>query len=108
MSPAALMHLHKILVENHGLRGTHEIGSLEVLAMFLWTCAHNEPSRQIEDWFERSLGTISSKVSHVADVMKSFADSILVLKDQAYNTVHEELMPYAPFFDGCISAILVK
>jgi hypothetical protein len=81
MSPAALMRLHEILVENHGLWGTHEIGSLEALTMFLWTCAHNEPYRQVEDWFERSLGTINSKVSHVAAVMKSFADSILVLKD---------------------------
>jgi hypothetical protein len=31
----------------------------------------------------------------VADVMKSFADSILVPKDLTYSEVHEELMPYA-------------
>jgi hypothetical protein len=68
--------------------------------MFVWTCTHNEPYRQIEDKFHKALGTISTKVSHVADVMMSFADTILVPKDDLYSTVHEEFMPYAPFFDG--------
>lgn len=41
----------------------------------------------------------------VADVMKSFANRILVPKDPTYSEVHEELMPYAPFFDGCIDVL---
>ena len=48
--------------------------------MFVWTCAYNEACRQRGDRFERSLDTISRKVSHVADVMQSFANSILVSK----------------------------
>jgi hypothetical protein len=100
MSPTTFIRLHQILVENHGLQGTRETGSLETLAMFVWTCTHNEPYRQIEDKFHKALGTISTKVSHVADVMMSFADTILVPKDDLYSTVHEEFMPYAPFFDG--------
>jgi hypothetical protein len=37
--------------------------------------------------------------------MKSFADSILVPKDPTYSEVHEELMPYGQFFDGCIDVL---
>ena len=73
--------------------------------MFVWSCAHNQPYRQIEDRFEKSLGLIGAIIIHVADVMRTFVDTILVPKGDLYTTVHEKFMPYAPFFDGCIGAL---
>ena len=44
MSPDNLLHLHNILL-GFGLKGTREIGSLEYLGIYLWTCA---PTWQLE------------------------------------------------------------
>lgn len=99
MSPASLLQLHEILVNHHGLRGTQQTRSIEALARFVWTCAHNEACRQSRDRFARSLDTISRKMSHVADVMHRFANTILVPKDQTYITVHQDLILCAPGLD---------
>ena len=83
MSPDAFLHLHNILVE-YGLKGTQQTGSIETLGLYVWTCAHNGAARRSRDRFERSLDTISRKVTHVAEIVSRWADSILVPIDSTY------------------------
>ena len=71
----------------------------------MWTCAHNGATRRRRDRLERSLDTVSRKVTHVADVMCRWADSILVPTNNTYAGVKAQLGTYAPFFDGCIGAL---
>ena len=66
----------------------------------MWTCAHNEAARRSRDRFERSLDTVSRKVTHVAEVICRWADSILVPTDRSYAGVHAQFLTYAPFFLG--------
>jgi len=104
MSPDAFLHLHNILVE-YGLKGTQQTGSIETLGLYVWTCAHNGAARRSRDRFERSLDTVSRKVTHVAEIVSRWADSILVPIDSTYAGVHAQFATYAPFFDGCIGAL---
>ena len=71
----------------------------------MWTCAHNQAFRRSRDRFERSLDTVSRKVSHVTEVMCRWAYHILVPADSTYAGVKWQLGTYAPFFDGCIGAL---
>ena len=71
----------------------------------MWTCAHNQATRRCKDRFERSLDTVSRKMSHVTKVMCRWAHSVLVLADNSYAGVNWQLGSYAPFFDGCIGAL---
>jgi hypothetical protein len=71
----------------------------------LWTCAHNLGVRRSRDRFERSLDTVSRKVSHVAEVMSRWSDYILVPSDSTYARVKQQLGLYASFFDGCIEVL---
>ena len=104
MSPDNLLHLHDILL-GFGLKGTRETGSLECLGIYVWTCAHNQAVRRSRDRFERSLDTVSRKMSHVTEVMCRWADTILIPTDNNYAGVKAQLGTYAPFFDGCIGAL---
>ena len=104
MSPDNLLHLHNILL-GFGLKGTRETGPLECLGIYLWTCAHNLATRRSSNEFERSLDTISRKISHVTEVMCWWAHSVLVPADSSYAGVNWQLGSYAPFFDGCIGAL---
>ena len=105
MLPDQLLRLHDILVTNHGLRGARETGTLESLAMFVWTCAQRGARRRCKDRFERSIDTISRKMTEVVAVFSSFADTIIVPFDQNYSSVHTTFKPYEPYFDGCIGAL---
>ncbi|WVZ88353.1 hypothetical protein U9M48_034884, partial [Paspalum notatum var. saurae] len=105
MKPAAFMQLHQLLVTNYGLQSTRQFDTVEALAMFLWARGTGQSCRQIQDRFERSLDTISRKMGNVADAMFSFAHTIIVPKDPNYTQLHPRLLPYAPYFDGCIGAI---
>ena len=71
----------------------------------MWTCAHNQAFRRSRDRFERSLDTVSRKVSHVTEVMCRWADYILVPADSTYAGVKWQLGKYAPLFDRCIGAL---
>jgi hypothetical protein len=71
----------------------------------VWTCAHNSAIRRSRDRFERSLDIVSRKVTHVAEVMCRWANTILVPTDNTYASVKAQLGTYAPFFDGCIGAL---
>ena len=71
----------------------------------MWTCVHNQAFRRSRNRFERSLDTVSRKVSHVAEVIYRWADYILVPADSTYARVKWQLGTYAPFFDGCFGAL---
>ena len=88
-----------------GLKGTRQTGSLETLDLYVWTCAHNGATRRSRDRFERSLDTVSRKVSHVAEVICRWADYIPVPANSTYAGVKWQLGTYAPFLDGCIGAL---
>lgn len=103
--PDVFLQLHDILVNNHGLQSSQGVESIEALGMFVWACATQQASCQIRDRFERSLDTVSRKMAHVADVMFSFAQTVIAPKDPAYSKVNHRLNQYAPFFDGCIGAL---
>ena len=104
MSPDAFMHLHEILLP-FGLPETDKCTSVEALGMYIWTCAHQSASRECKDRFERSLDTVSRKITVVAEVMYRWADTVLVPADRNYTCVSHKLAAHSPWFDGCIGAI---
>ena len=71
----------------------------------MWSCAHNLATRRSSDRFERSLDTVSRKISHVAEVMCRWTHYVLVSADNSYAGVNWQLGSYAPFFDGCIGPL---
>jgi hypothetical protein len=89
------MVLQDTLVRYHGLRSTQEVESCEALGMFLWACGSQQATRQIRARFERSLDTISRKMTMMADAMYCFAQTIICPKDPTYSKVHKssDLMP---------------
>jgi hypothetical protein len=105
MSRDAFLHLHHILVYGFGLKSISQCDSKEALAIFIWTCGHDAAVREAKDRFERSLDTISCKCSLLSEIMHTWSNTIIVSSDPQYNGAHIELKPFAPHFDGCISAI---
>jgi len=104
MTRDAFMHLHDTLLP-FGLPSTDKCTSVEALGMYIWTCAHQSASRECKDRFERSLDTVSRKLTSVAEVMFRWANTVLVPADRNYARVSQKLAAYAPWFDGCIGAI---
>jgi hypothetical protein len=105
MKPDDFIRLHGILVVQYGLCSTREMSSLESLALFVWTCATNASIRVAEDRFERSGDTLSRKMTEVAEVVASFANSVIHPWDQTYSSVHIKFQQWEPYFDGCIGAL---
>jgi hypothetical protein len=105
MKSAHLLRLHETLVNVYGLCGTGQIGSLEKLAIFVWTLAHQAGCRLGKDRFERSMATISCKMTEMAELFTRFADDIIGPLDPTYSSVHEDLREFEPYFDGCIRAL---
>jgi hypothetical protein len=73
--------------------------------MYVWFCAHQSAARECKYRFERSLDTVSRKITTVANVMYKWAQTILVPPDRHYGRVSHELKKHEPWFDGCIGAI---
>ena len=73
MSCDAFMHLHNMLLP-FGLPSTDKCSSVEALGMYVWTCAHQSASRECKDRFERSLDTVSRKVTALAEVSRKGTD----------------------------------
>ena len=105
MYPDAFLRLHDTLVRDHGLKSTQELGSREALAMFVWICACRQPYRQVRERFDRSLDTASRKMGHIANCLFSLAQYVICPKDLEFRKVHGDLLPYGPYFDGCIGAL---
>jgi hypothetical protein len=104
MSRDAFMELHDML-RPFGLPSTNKCDSIEALGIYVWTCAHHSAARQCKYRFERSLDTVSRKVTKIANVMFKWAQTILVPPDKHYGGVSLRLQKYAPWFDGCIGAV---
>jgi hypothetical protein len=51
METHAVLKLEKLLVSRGWLHPSTEMTSLEALAMFLWSCAHSETNRNIQNKF---------------------------------------------------------
>ena len=105
MKPAHLLNLHETLVNEYGLCGTGQTGSLEKLAIFVWTLAQQAGCRLGKDRFERAISTISCKMTEMAELFTRFADKIIGPLDPTYSSVHEDLREFEPYFDGCIGAL---
>ena len=105
MKPTHLLNLHETLVNEYGLCGTGQTGSLEKLAIFVWTLAQQAGCRLGKDRFERAISTISCKMTEMAELFTRFADKIIGPLDPTYSSVHEDLREFEPYFDGCIGAL---
>ncbi|KAI9078526.1 hypothetical protein K1719_039464 [Acacia pycnantha] len=71
MEPNVVLELENILVSKGWLHPSRELTSLEALSMFLWTCAHSETNRNVQNRFGKSGETISRKFSEVLDSLCS-------------------------------------
>jgi len=78
----------------------HKTGSIEALGIYVWTCAHNQATRRSGDRVERPLDIVNRKVTHVAEVICRWANSILVPTDITYAGVKSQLATYARALDG--------
>ena len=78
MSRDDFMHLHETLL-SFGLPVTDKCTSVEALGMYIWTCAHQSASRECKDRFERSLDTVSRKLTSVAEVMFRWANTVRII-----------------------------
>jgi hypothetical protein len=87
------------------LRSTDKCTSIAALGIYVWMCAHQSTAREYKYRFERSLDTVSRKVTEVANVMYGWAQTMLLVPDRHYAGVSQELRHYNPWFDGCIGAI---
>ncbi|KAI9110404.1 hypothetical protein K1719_018564 [Acacia pycnantha] len=77
MEPNVVLELENILVSKGWLHPSRELTSLEALSMFLWTCAHSETNRNVQNRFGKSGETISRKFSEVLDSLCSLAKEIV-------------------------------
>jgi hypothetical protein len=65
MSPDVFMPLHDLLVSSYGLKSTHNVTSIESVAIFLWIVGGPQSFSQAENRFVRSTWTIHMKFKEV-------------------------------------------
>ncbi|WVZ75374.1 LOW QUALITY PROTEIN: hypothetical protein U9M48_023430, partial [Paspalum notatum var. saurae] len=101
MTRDAFLELHDRLLY-FGLASTRDCTSKEALAVYVVTL-HTE---LVLDKSKIGLkGTVSCKITNVAEIIFRWAQTIIVPLDRKYAQVHSELAKYAPWFDGCIGAL---
>ncbi|CAO2177825.1 unnamed protein product [Urochloa humidicola] len=107
MGPDLFCHLHDMLVQKYGLRGSSKSTSIEALALFLWIVGAPQGVRQAEDRFERSLATVHNLFYKVLDSLINMSNDIINPKDRSFSRVHDRLRQrrFTPLFNGCIGAI---
>jgi hypothetical protein len=59
----------------------------------------------MEESFRRGLGTCSKIFGFVLTAIVRFANKLIRPLDYTYAVLPEELLEYAPFFDGCIGTV---
>ncbi|XP_058733700.1 protein ALP1-like [Vicia villosa] len=82
--------------------------SLEALTMFLWSCAHSETNRNIQNKFGKSGETVSRKFSEVLESVCLLAKEIVKPPDFNFEEIPSKIRDdnrYWPHFQGCIGAI---
>jgi len=80
---------------------------VEALGMFLWMLGAPQLVRQVEDTFERSLGTVHNNFEKVLQCVVKLAAYIIKPVDPDFRTIHPRLRNprFHPFFNNCIGAI---
>lgn len=107
MKPHVFKWLCALLVENYGLKSTGEMSAKEALTMFLWTCAHNESNRNVQNRFKHS-GETSRKFGEVLDCVVRFSVDIVRPTNIEFKEVTEQIRKndkFWPNFKGGIGAI---
>ena len=107
METYAVLKLEKLLVSKGGLHQSNEMISLEAL-MFLWSCAHRQTSRNIQNKFEKSRETVSKKFSEVLESLCLLAKEIVRLPDFKFTEILSKIKDdsrYWPYFEGFIGVI---
>jgi hypothetical protein len=84
MESHTILKLEKLLVSKKWLHPSKEMTSLEALTMFLWTWAHSETNRNVQNKFGKSGETVSRKFGELLDSLCLLATEIgfgLIFKD---------------------------
>ncbi|XP_045797408.1 putative nuclease HARBI1 [Trifolium pratense] len=108
METHAILKLEKLLVSRGWLHPSKEMTSLEALAMFLWSCAHSETNRNIQNKFGKSGETVSRKFTEVLESLCLLAKEIVKPPDFNFVEIPSKIKDdrrYWPYFEGCIGAI---
>lgn len=108
MESHAVLKLEKILVSNGWLHPSKEMTSLEAIVMFLWSCAHSETNRNVQNKFGKSGETVSRKFGEVLDGLCLLAKEIVKPPDFNFFEVPAKIKDdrkFWPYFEGCIGAI---
>lgn len=105
MPPHIFLLLHEQLVNSYGLRSWQNVGTEETLGMFLFSCGKRQDRHQISDRFRRPYNVVIERMTHIIEVMFTFAQEMICPKDPTFSQVSGHLLKYAPFFDGCLGAL---
>jgi hypothetical protein len=82
MSPDVFMVFHNLLVSSYDLKSTHNVTSIESLAMFLWIVGGPQSFSQAENSFVCSTWTIHMKFNEVLKCCVSWGKKISNLRTQ--------------------------
>jgi hypothetical protein len=91
MSTDCFMALHDLLISNYGLTSTHNVSSIESLAMFLWDRRRIQSFSQVENRFTRSLWTFHMKFHEVLNCLRKLAKDNIKPRDPTFFTEHERV-----------------
>ena len=85
-----------------------DMTELEAVAMFLWTCAHSQTNRNVQNKFGKSGETVSRKFAEVLEALCLLAKEVVTTPDFQFQEVPAKIKDdsrYWPYFKGCIGAI---
>ncbi|XP_017970384.1 PREDICTED: uncharacterized protein LOC108660642 [Theobroma cacao] len=108
MESHAVLQLIETLINKGWLHPSKDMKALEAVALFLWTCAHNETNRNVQNKYEKSAETVRRKFGEVLDSLCLLANEIVKASDFQYVEVPSKIKNdrrYWPYFQGCIGAI---
>jgi hypothetical protein len=108
MSNEIFFDLHDLLVERYGLQPSLHMSTYESLGMFLFTCAGNESSQKVQNWFKHSGETWSRKFVEVVSSLMAMEKDFIRPKDPNFSTVHRRIRydrRAFPHFKDCIGAL---
>ena len=109
MHPEAFQNLCTTLEQRYSLKSTDHISVVEMVAIFLVTCAQNDMQRYVGLSFGRSQETVYRKFHELLDAVESLACEYLktptMASPQIYPRKLRENSNYWPFFSGFIGAL---
>lgn len=108
MCTEIFLDLHALLVKRYGLESSTHMNTLEMLAMFLYTCAGNQSNRGIQNRFKHSGETISRKFDEVLNALMAMSKDFIRPKNPNFPIVHRRIRDDRrayPYFKNCIGAL---